>query len=59
MFKISLFKLLFEFVETLVSHTHSIFLPSTHVVPFPEYLALHAQEYDPGVFVHTALTSQE
>ena len=29
-----------------------------HVLPSPEYPALHAHAYDPGVLLHTALTPQ-
>ena len=29
-----------------------------HVFPSPEYPDLHAQVYDPGVLLHTALISQ-
>ena len=46
----------------VITHTKTFvfFLPaSTHFVPFPVYLALHAQEYDPWAFVHTAFTSQQ
>ena len=53
-------------VKTLVDVTPELFqftkptkniLP-VHLLPSPEYPALHVQVYDPRVSLHTALTSQ-